>query len=188
MERIPRSLPGALPWALAGLTATLLVVQTLRLRWRAFATRRRLGLQAVRAQAGEARAATLLGRRGYAVVARQAPGAWQVRRGDEAQAFTLRADYLVERGGRRFVAEVKTGAAAPSLSASATRRQLLEYACAFDVDGVLLVDPEAGTVEEVVFELPRAARSPGPLFSVFLIGIAVGAAAVVAILRLLDAR
>jgi hypothetical protein len=174
MERIPPTLP----WALAGVAGALVLLQTLRLRWRAFAIRRRLALQSVRAQAGEARAAVLLDRRGYAVVERQAAGAWRVRRGDAEEAFTLRADYVVEKDGRRFVAEVKTGALAPSLLASATRRQLLEYACAFDADGVLLVDPEAGTVEEVTFPLPRAERPRRPLLLVFLLGLALGAAGV----------
>jgi hypothetical protein len=57
----------------------------------------------------------------------------------------------VTRGGRRFVAEVKTGAQAPSLATAATRRQLLEYRQVFAVDGVLLVDVEAGRVAEVLF-------------------------------------
>src|SRR5207253_47533 len=95
-------------------------------------------------------------RRGFVVTARQASERWTVRLGDEEHAFTVRADYLVERAGRRFVAEVKTGEQAPRLEMRATRRQLLEYCCAFAVDGVLLVDADAGTVEPVTFELPRA--------------------------------
>jgi hypothetical protein len=49
------------------------------------------------------------------------------------------------------VVEVKTGALAPKIETSATRRQMLEYRVAFDVDGVLLVDAESGTVHEVTF-------------------------------------
>ena len=63
----------------------------------------------------------------------------------------LRADLLVTRNGRRYVAEVKTGRTAPRLDCAATRRQLLEYRIAFGVDGVLLVDAESDCV--IVVEL-----------------------------------
>ncbi len=58
------------------------------------------------------------------------------------------------------MAEVKTGAAAPQLSTAATRRQLLEYRVAFDVDGVLLVDAEAGRVQRVVFPGVASLEAP----------------------------
>jgi len=63
----------------------------------------------------------------------------------------VRVDLLVERrrDGARFAAEVKTGEKAPNPARSATRRQLLEYRMAYDVQGVLLVDMEAGTVHQV---------------------------------------
>ncbi len=64
----------------------------------------------------------------------------------------LRADLLVERRGRVFVAEVKTGPAARP-TAPDTRRQLLEYRIAFDCDGVLLVDMDAERVLRVDFDL-----------------------------------
>jgi hypothetical protein len=75
-------------------------------------------------------------------------------------SIALRADYVVERRGRWFVAEVKSGETAPSLETPATRRQLLEYRIAFAVDGVLLVDAERDTVHEVIY-LPnsRSARA-----------------------------
>ena len=62
-----------------------------------------------------------------------------------------RADYLATRDGSRYVVEVKTGAQAPRIETSATRRQILEYRIAFDVDGVVLVDAEAGSVHEMTF-------------------------------------
>jgi hypothetical protein len=55
----------------------------------------------------------------------------------------------------RYIAEVKTGRAAVRLDTAATRRQLLEYRVAFDVDGVLLVDAEAGEIRLVEFPLSR---------------------------------
>ena len=79
--------------------------------------------------------------------------------------------YLATRGSRRFVAEVKTGALAPSLDHAPTRRQILEYCAAFDVDGALLVDAEQGRVRED--RDPQRARRVWPWI---VIGLAAGIA------------
>jgi hypothetical protein len=174
-------LPLPRPWleALLMVAGALALVQTLRLWARAAAVRWRLRAQSARAAAGEVQAAQLLARRGFALEARQASRRWQVSVDGTTVEVALRADYLVRRGGRRFVAEVKTGAAAPLIAAPATRRQLLEYRCAFDVDGVLLVDAETGTVQEIDFALPalspRRARWR-PLLIFFFVVLALGAA------------
>ncbi len=107
--------------------------------------------RAKRALAGEDRAAEMLARAGFRVVARQARIAWVPTVDGEPVAMELCADYLVEHGDERLVAEVKTGAAAPSVETAATRRQLLEYRVAFAVDGVLLVCPERGTIHRIEF-------------------------------------
>ncbi|MCZ7678051.1 MAG: hypothetical protein M5U28_04430 [Sandaracinaceae bacterium] len=87
----------------------------------------------------------------------------------------MRADLLVERGGLAWIAEVKTGAEAPSITTRATRRQLLEYAHAFDVAGVLLVDPERGRVHRVTLPGPRRARGPARELAILALGAAAGA-------------
>jgi hypothetical protein len=111
--------------------------------------------RAARAGAGEADAVALLERAGFAIVARQARAWWRPLVDGEPLELELRADYLVERDGELLVAEVKTGEAAPRLDTAATRRQLLEYQVAFGVafgaEGVLLVCPEAGTVQRIRF-------------------------------------
>ena len=96
------------------------------------------------------------------MIERQARLAWAPVVDGVPLELELRADYIVEQGGGRFVAEVKTGTAAPRLETAATRRQLLEYAIAFDVDGVLLVCPEEGAVHRVEFPLSGITRSVGP--------------------------
>jgi hypothetical protein len=137
--------------ALLSMLVALWVAQWLhdwRGSWRA---RRR----AERAGAGEDLAAHLLVQAGYTVVERQARVLWGPLLDGEPQLMELRADYLVESDGQLLVAEVKTGELAPSLETAATRRQLLEYHVAFAVDGVLLVSPEAGTVQRVAFPTVR---------------------------------
>lgn len=105
-----------------------------------------------RAADGEQGASGLLERAGYAVLERQVRGSWTVRADGNPVTFGLRADYLVAREGRRYIAEVKTGRLAPRLSHGPTRRQLLEYSAAFDVHGVILVDADAETVTHVEIE------------------------------------
>jgi hypothetical protein len=109
-----------------------------------------------RAVAGEAEATALLAAAGYRIDATQICTEWTILQDGEPVTVELRCDALVSRDGRRLVAEVKTGARAPSLATAATRRQLLEYAVAYAADGVLLVDPEAGAVHEVDFDLGRS--------------------------------
>jgi len=93
--------------------------------------------------------------------------------GDDVD-FELRADLLVKKGGRRFVAEVKTGESAPRIETSATRRQLLEYALAYPVDGVLLVEPQRGRIREVTFPLEQAHTRSG-----FVPGLLIGMVAAI---------
>jgi hypothetical protein len=114
--------------------------------------------RSLRAVDGELGAVALLERRGYAVLERQVPGSWTVRADGEPVTFGLRADYLVVRQGRRYIAEVKTGRLAPRLSHGPTRRQLLEYSAAFDVHGVILVDADSGAITHV--EIDRAGEGP----------------------------
>jgi hypothetical protein len=139
--------------ALAALaTVAIAVALLLVARWlRRRAASRVAVRRAARALAGERDAAPLLAAAGYQVLATQCHVAWTIACDGEPVVIELRCDALVARDGRRLVAEVKTGARAPSLTTAATRRQLLEYAVAYQADGVLLVDPEAGEVHEVDF-------------------------------------
>jgi hypothetical protein len=144
--------------------------------------RRTLRQRFVHAAEGEARAEGLLRRAGFAVLARQVAHRWTLRVDGEAVPVDLRADYLVARAARRFVAEVKTGRLATRIESSATRRQMLEYLCAFEVDGVLLVDADAGTIQAVEFDLPAraSARRPAGAWSWRGVLVAVGTVLVVA--------
>jgi hypothetical protein len=129
-----------------------------------------------RARKGERRAERLLEGLGYRVEARQASLVWHPEVDGEPYEIEVRADLIVSRAGRRYVAEVKTGAVAPDVRHAPTRRQLLEYQHAYRTDGVLLVAPETGTVREVLFPGARAGdRSLGPGFIGFVAGAALGA-------------
>lgn len=157
--------------ALALGAIVLLASATLWIRGRGSRRAKRRARRAVR---GEARAAALLEDAGYTVIDNQVGGAVTITIDGDPHRFDVRADYLVERGGRRFVAEVKTGEVVGRLAHGATRRQLMEYALAFGADGVLLVTPEDGEVRAIGFpSLQRRALLPGPIW--FTLGVLAGA-------------
>lgn len=114
--------------------------------------------RARRAIDGEDDSEALLADAGFEIIDRQVAGAITLWVDGEATDFELRADFLVERGGARFVAEVKTGERAPRLGYAPTRRQLIEYLLAYDVSGAVLVDADAG--ELTVIERDRVAAPP----------------------------
>jgi len=133
------------PWLFAALALTAAwllrrVFRSLRARWRGR-----------RNHSAERRAERLLERAGYGIEARQATRRWSIACDGEPVEVLLRADLLVHKHGARYVADVKTGSRAPSIRTAATRRQLLEYWHAYDVDGVLLIDMEQEHIHEVVF-------------------------------------
>ena len=133
---------------------------------------------------GELAGAALLAAAGFAIVDRQARHMLPVDVDGERYDAGLRCDYLAERAGERWVAEVKTGKDAPSLANPATRRQLLEYQVAYGAVGVALVDATAGVVHEVRFDLapsPAAAAPPLPRWPLFALGVAVGLGAAAAL-------
>lgn len=112
-----------------------------------------------RGQRGERRAKTLLERAGYRIVAEQPRRVVRLRLGPEELSYEVIPDFLCERGGRRYVADAKTGAGADPRS-TATRRQLLEYASVFGTREALLVDVPGGRVIPIEFAWASAPRPP----------------------------
>lgn len=141
LDDVPRELLAA---ALALAVAWVLVLVVQR-AWRRARMRGRFS----RAAEGEREACALLERRGFVIEGAQVLGGYDVLVDGTPVAIGVRADYIVSRRGVRYVAEVKTGRSAPRIETAATRRQLLEYRHAFDVDGVLLVDADAREVHVI---------------------------------------
>jgi membrane protein implicated in regulation of membrane protease activity len=104
-----------------------------------------------RAQKAETEAERLLESLGFTILDRQLSRSWTLEVDGEPRAVSSRADLVVERDRRLFVADVKSGDLAPDPALPATRRQLLEYLLAFDVDGALIVDMRRRQVRSVSF-------------------------------------
>ena len=116
--------------------------------WIVYTKRRRRSLNAL---AAEVDAESLLERSGFEIVDRQIPGTMTLVLDGVPCSYGLRADLLVTDGEHDYIAEVKTGCLVSQLNHAATRRQLLEYAIAFEVDGILLVNADTGAITEVDF-------------------------------------
>lgn len=108
-----------------------------------------------RGKRAEQAAARLLESRGYRVLAHQARKTYLVREGETDQPVELIIDFIVEKDGERFAAEVKSGGAAAGIERADTRRQLLEYQLALGCTRVLLVDPERSLITVLAFPIPR---------------------------------
>lgn len=104
-----------------------------------------------RAQKAETDAERLLESLGFTILDRQLSQYWTLEIDGGPREVLSRADLLVERGAHLYVADVKSGDLAPDPSRPATRRQLLEYLLAFDVDGALVVDMRRRQVRSVAF-------------------------------------
>jgi hypothetical protein len=141
---------------LAGLVVLVALVALATRAWQRAARSRLARRRMARATAGEQRAIALLETHGFELLGAQVATTYELVVDGAAHDVKVRADYVVTRGGLAYVAEVKTGELAPRIDTIATRRQLLEYRVAFDVEGVLLVDVESALVREVIFPATRA--------------------------------
>jgi hypothetical protein len=163
----------------AALALAIALIQALVVASKRWLRRRRMAIRMERAVLGEDLAPGWLEDHGYTVLGAQVVAEHPVRIDDRVVVVSLRADYVAEKDGARYVVEVKTGALAPKIETSATRRQMLEYRVAFDVDGVVLVDGETGRVHEITFpSLERLARPSASGWRLVAVAIAAVLAAV----------
>jgi hypothetical protein len=142
--------------------AVLLAVVVLTLATRRWFRRFQLQRRWSRARKIERQASALLDDLGYQVLDSQVETTYDLLVDGERSTVKLRADYLVSRSGRRFVAEVKSGQSAPRLDTAATRRQLL-------------VDGESRQVHEITFPTPNRSKGRGAVYG-FVVGLAVSLA------------
>jgi len=140
-----------LPWLLAAALALALGAAL----WARRRERGRIGRanqkRQRRAQRAESEAERWLEEQGFLILERQASQVWTLEVDGEPREVLSRADLLLERDGRLWVADVKTGGSAPDPALPATRRQLLEYLLAFGADTALVVDMERRELHQVDF-------------------------------------
>ncbi len=146
-----RSLAAQWTWELAAVILALWLGAWLALRLRRLADKLTRRFRVRHATRAERHAARLLEREGYRVLGEQVTQSWCLVYGEARHEILLKADYLVSKRGKTFVADVKTGQYASDPRSSAVRRQLLEYLCAFRADGALVVDMSERRLIELRF-------------------------------------
>lgn len=106
-----------------------------------------------KAKKGELAAIKLLEAKGYTIIAAQENKTIVTWVDNKPHYNTLIVDYIVKKGGKTFIAEVKTGKKVTKPTQTDTRRQLLEYYLAFNPHGIILVDMEKKELHNIVFDL-----------------------------------
>lgn len=159
---------------IAWILAPLLLLG-LWLTWKLYAPARNAARARRKGAAGESRAMRLIRAAGYRVIDTQVVSPMNVQIDGEISTTHLRADFLLERNGRLYIADAKSGDKATSPRTAATRRQLLEYALCYNVSGVLLIDTERGRIHDVRFpSLSAPARSSAIALFALALGLALG--------------
>jgi hypothetical protein len=128
----------------------------LEVKRRAYLAKRAASKAAKHGLQSEKDAEKLLKKLGYQVVQRQPPASYWAVIDGEPKAINVSGDLLLEKDGKTYLAEVKTGKAA-KLDHEGTRRQILEYQLAFGVDNILLLDMDAKVMRTIRFPLPKKA-------------------------------
>ncbi len=125
---------------------------------------------------GEVEAENFLKKSGFTIISDQIPTHPKIYIDGEWHTYVIKADFLVEKNGKRAIVEVKTGKTAPSPTYSATRRQLLEYTCSYNVDTVYLYDADSKDLMEIRFELNGLIKKVQSFnFVNFVLGCFIGA-------------
>lgn len=104
-----------------------------------------------RASKKEYEAKSFLEKKGFKVIQCQKEFSYTLLLNKQETTVNLRFDYIVEKSGKRFIAEVKTGKTAININHAPTRRQLLEYCYATGSKGILLVDMENKKISTIEF-------------------------------------
>ena len=98
----------------------------------------------------EQKAIKLLKKNGYKIESFQTTAKGKLLQDDETLTFLIRADLIVSKDKKKFIAEVKSGKAA-SIEEINTRRQLLEYSKVFNNKNLILIDTEKNKIKKIEF-------------------------------------
>ncbi len=127
-----------------------------------------------KAKQAEKKAAGFLEDEGYKIIGYQHPAVMITYVDGKPNEHRIQADYIVKKGRKKYIVEVKTGEAAPRISQAKTRRQLLEYYLCYDSDGILLVNMTDKTIQEIGFDIECSKQFLSPTKVGYLISLLLG--------------
>jgi Holliday junction resolvase-like predicted endonuclease len=96
-----------------------------------------------------------LKRNGFQITEKQQSRPLIIQTGKIRHRYLIRTDFLVRKGGRKYIVEVKSGQKNSHITNRDTRRQLLEYFLAYQSYGIILFDMEHKKFSEIKFLLPH---------------------------------
>lgn len=101
----------------------------------------------------EKKAIDLLKKYGFDILDVQKSASYFIFINGRPREIKVRADVIVKKGGKVYVAEVKSGKTSPLVDIPATRRQLLEYYLVYKPAGILLVDMEQQKIKTIEYSI-----------------------------------
>lgn len=137
-----------------------------------YSMRKKMVRRVRRAAEGEKNAQKYLRDHGFTILDEQVHIEKKISVDGTALPFTLRADFIVKKGGHRAVVDAKSGTEAADPANPDTRRRMFEYGCYYDVDEVYIYDDIKKCLKKIVFTDAVLRKTDWKLF---LTGVAAGA-------------
>lgn len=109
--------------------------------------------RAITSKRAEKKVEKWLIRNGFQIIEKQQSKPLIIKAGTVLHRYLIRIDFLVKKGGRIYIVEVKSGSH-NKITKRETRRQLLEYFLAYQPYGIILFDADTRKYSEIRFLLP----------------------------------
>ncbi|MCG1012675.1 hypothetical protein JT739_08695 [Tepidanaerobacter sp. GT38] len=131
--------------ALIGIFLTIVLIKYIQ-RWK-------LKKRLQKAKKSEYEAIKLMKKYGFEILDLQKKYAYTLYVDDKPHKVTVKADMIVKKGNKIYIAEVKSGDKVTSPRYTDTRRQLLEYYMVYRPSGLILVDMEKQKLRTVEYSI-----------------------------------
>lgn len=133
----------------------------------------------------EVEARIFLKKHGYKIVAEQTEYKHDLVVDGQLLSPPMRIDYMVEKNGKRYIVEVKSGEKATSMWHAPTRRQILEYVLVIPADGVFLLDMEREILSQVIFPKLHIIKKSTTCIYWLFVGVILGVLFTMVFLRII---
>ncbi len=137
----------------------VLLLMVLALKWKEYRKKKQARKRFKRGLRLENEARKFLQSKGYDILEEQGEYEHHYTVNGETQVARIVPDYIVQKNGKTYIVEVKSGVSAIHLKNKNSRRQLLEYDFVIENDGVILLDMENKFLQHVVFESRETRQS-----------------------------
>ena len=105
-------------------------------------------------QRAEKGAEKLLKKHGFQILERQQTRPLIIKIGRRIHHYLIRIDFLVKKGNKKYIVEVKNGHKNSYITNRDTRRQLLEYFLAYQSCDIILLNMKNKKFSRIKFDLP----------------------------------